>query len=101
LLGHKSHDVRLGNGLTVIDGQRPIFVRVDSLICGNKLFAGHLGHGCKHALVLDAARLQLLLDHPLALRRKIGRGRSVLAAARRSNRSDKQILPNDSHSPES
>jgi hypothetical protein len=50
-------------------------------------------------LVLDAARLQLLLDHPLALRCKIGSRRSLLAAASRSDRSKKQILTDDLHLP--
>jgi hypothetical protein len=40
-----------------------------------------------------------LLHHPLALRDKIGGGRGLLAAARRSDRSEKQILHNDSHLP--
>jgi hypothetical protein len=40
-----------------------------------------------------------LLDHPLALRREIGSGRGLLAAASGSDRSKKQILRDDSHSP--
>ena len=49
--------------------------------------------------VLDAAALQLLLDHPLALRCEIGGRRDLLAAAGRSDRSKKQVLRDDSHSP--
>jgi hypothetical protein len=41
----------------------------------------------------------LFLDHPLAVRCEIGSRRGLLAAARRSDRSKKQILRDDSHSP--
>jgi hypothetical protein len=41
-----------------------------------------------------------LLDHPLALRCEFGSRRSLLAAARGSDRSKKQILRDDSHLPE-
>ena len=37
--------------------------------------------------------------HPLALRGKIGSGRGLLAAARRSDRGEKQALRDDSHLP--
>jgi hypothetical protein len=40
-----------------------------------------------------------LFHHPLALRCEIRSGRGLLAATRRSNRSEKQILRDDSHSP--
>ena len=38
-------------------------------------------------------------DHPLTLRCKIGSRRGLLAAARGSDRSEKQILRDDSHLP--
>src|SRR5207342_2255842 len=79
--------------------QRPIFVRAGSHIRRHKLFAGHFGHGCEHAFVLDAARLQLLRDHPLTLRRKIGGRWGLLAAARGGDRSKKQVMRDDSHLP--
>jgi hypothetical protein len=40
-----------------------------------------------------------LLDHPLALRCKIGSRRGLLAAASGSDRSKKQISRDNSHSP--
>jgi hypothetical protein len=40
-----------------------------------------------------------LLHHPLALRCEFGSRRGLLAAARRSDRSEKQILRDDSHLP--
>ena len=66
----------------------------------NKLLARHLCHCCEHAFVLDAARLQLLLDHPLAVRCEFGSRRGLLAAASGSDRDKKQILRDDSHSAE-
>ena len=65
----------------------------------DKLLARYLAHGCEHAFVLDTAWFQLLLHHPLALRCKIGSGRSLLAAARCSDRGEKQIPRDDSHFP--
>jgi hypothetical protein len=40
-----------------------------------------------------------LLDHPLALRHEIASRRGLLAAAGCSDRSKKQVLRDDSHSP--
>src|SRR5262249_36556447 len=71
----------------------------NACVRGDKLLARHLRHCGQHAFVLDAARLQLLLDHPLALLREIESCRSLLAAPRRSYRSKKQILRDDSHRP--
>jgi hypothetical protein len=39
----------------------------------------------------------MFFDHPLALRSKIRSGRNLLAATRRSDRSEKQILRDHSH----
>jgi hypothetical protein len=98
LFRHERNDVWLRYRLVVTDGQRPIFVRVGSRIHGDKFLARHLCHCCEHAFVRDTPRLQLLLDHPLALRSKIASSRG-LAAARRSDRGNKQILRDDSHPP--
>src|SRR5262249_44619177 len=57
-----------------------------------------LRHGCEHAFILYAPRLELLLDHSLALRGEIRGWRDLLAAARRRYRRKKQILRDDSHS---
>ena len=97
LLGHEGNNIWLGNGLIVTDGQRPVLVRVGSRIHRDKLLARHLGHGCEHAFVLDTARLQLLLDHPLAARCEFGSRWGLLAAAGCSDRDKKQILRDDSH----
>ncbi|PYK65210.1 MAG: hypothetical protein DME50_09415, partial [Verrucomicrobia bacterium] len=51
----------------------------------------------ENAFVVDAACLQLLLDHALTLSRKIGAWRGSLPAPGRSNRGENQKLQCASH----
>ena len=74
-------------------------VRVGALIRRDKFLARDFRHGCEHAFILDPARFQLLVHHPLALRCKICSCGDLLTTARRSDRGEKQIPRDDSHLP--
>ena len=81
-------------------GSGPVLYAAARASAGINSSRGDLGHGCEHAFVLATARFQLSLHHSLALRCKIGSGRGdALAAPRRSDRGEKQILRDDSHLP--
>jgi len=65
--GHRGHDVRLGDGLAVPDGQRAIVVRAIDHRGPDEALAWNLAHRLQHERVGDAPRHELGGDHAPAL----------------------------------
>jgi hypothetical protein len=66
-LCHEGHDIRLGNGLAVSDGQGGIAVSPRTHGFWNELMARHMEHRVQHAHVMDVAGPELFIDHATAL----------------------------------
>ena len=60
---HEGHDVGLGDGLPVADGQGPVLVGQGALGGRHEFVPGHPGHGREHSAVLDAASHDLIAHH--------------------------------------
>ena len=72
LLADARHHVRLRDGLPVADRERRVVVRTAEQLRRNEELARNPFHRGEHALVRDAARAQLVLDHrpPLSEHRR-------------------------------
>ena len=66
-LGHERDHVGLGDRLTLADGERRVVVRPRAEGRGNEAVTGDVADGGQHRGIVDAARLELLDDHPLPL----------------------------------
>ena len=62
---HEGHDIGLGNGLTVPDGQGAIVIGRRSQSFGHKQVTGHLAHGPQHGRVRNAPACDLVAHHAL------------------------------------
>src|SRR5208282_3630252 len=70
---HRSHDVRLRDGLPLADGQRMIAVGVQPEGLRDKLMPRHSAHGVEHSKVANSALGELRADHFFGLLpRRIG-----------------------------
>ena len=63
---HARHDPRLRHRLALPDRHGAVAVRVPAHVLGQEALARNLAHRAEHALVLDPAAAQLVLDHPRA-----------------------------------
>ena len=66
-LGHQRHDIGLGYGLPVTNGQWRVRIGHCAQRFRHKSVPGNGLHGAQHAGVLDSPGAQLLLDHLLVL----------------------------------
>ena len=67
-LRHEGHDIGLGNGLAVSDGQSGIAVSQRTRGFRNEHVPRHMEHRVQHARVMDVAGPELFIDHATALR---------------------------------
>ena len=67
-LCHEGHDIGLGNGLAVSDGQSGIAVSQRTRGFRNEHVPRHMEHRVQHARVMDVAGPELFIDHATALR---------------------------------
>ena len=63
-LGHVADDVGLRDRLAVADGDGTILVGAAAQIVRHELLARHADQRVEHPSIADAARLDLLGDHP-------------------------------------
>ena len=61
--GHQCHDVRLGDGLLGLDGQRRIFISEFPHRIWKKQLPGNFSNGLEHRCRAHASSGDLLLDH--------------------------------------
>ena len=66
-LGHQGHDIRLGDGLALVDGQGIILVGLAAIREADEQVTGDLAHDLQDAGVLDVAGAELDVDHGLPL----------------------------------
>src|SRR5437870_11554387 len=98
LLGHKCDDERLRNRLIVADRKRVVRMTLRAQIFGDEFFTRHFRHRRQDTLVMNAARLELFLHHPLSLGRELRRRIDLLMTAGRRQNHSQQTLRNSSHS---
>jgi hypothetical protein len=83
--------------LVVANRQRAVFIAGRARVRRDEFFSRHFGHGSENARVLEAAWHQLLLNHQLALRRKIENWCGPSPATGRSKRNNNQRMRDASH----
>ena len=81
LFGHERDNEWLRNRLIVTDWERAVPITFVAQIFRHEFFPRHFGHRRQHALVVNAARLELFLHHLLPLGRELRCRRNFLVAA--------------------